>query len=238
MPSILSLDAGQWQQTQLPVGPQSHWYSETANTLTTILYPYNHSVLHFQYGIQYITWSIQYFIKNRLCVQLFLPNCRLMWVFYARLRWVQLNCDVWWIMCVCSVAQPYLTLWHPMNCSLLGSSVHGIFQARILAVLSCFSHVWLFVTPWTVACQAPLSMGFSRQEYCYFLLQGIFPTQESNPHLLHWQKDSLPLAQPEKPTQWIRCVKCIFDLQYFQLMMSLSGYNYIIGQGRSIPHCL
>ena len=32
-------------------------------------------------------------------------------------------------------------------------------------VLSCFSCFWLFVTPWTVACQAPLSMGFSRQEY-------------------------------------------------------------------------
>ena len=31
------------------------------------------------------------------------------------------------------------------------------------------------VTPWTVACQAPLSVGF----------QGIFPTQESNPGLLH-----------------------------------------------------
>ena len=27
------------------------------------------------------------------------------------------------------------------------------------------SHVWLFVTPWTVACQAPSSMGFFRQEY-------------------------------------------------------------------------
>ena len=27
------------------------------------------------------------------------------------------------------------------------------------------SRVQLFVTPWTVACQAPLSMGFSRQEY-------------------------------------------------------------------------
>ena len=27
------------------------------------------------------------------------------------------------------------------------------------------SHVWLFVTPWTVAGQDPLSMGFSRQEY-------------------------------------------------------------------------
>ena len=33
------------------------------------------------------------------------------------------------------------------------------------AMLSCFSHVWLFVTLWTVALQAPLSMGFSRQEY-------------------------------------------------------------------------
>ena len=27
------------------------------------------------------------------------------------------------------------------------------------------SHVWLFVTPWTVACQTPLSMGFPRKEY-------------------------------------------------------------------------
>ena len=27
------------------------------------------------------------------------------------------------------------------------------------------SHVQLFATPWSVACQAPLSMGFSRQEY-------------------------------------------------------------------------
>ena len=32
--------------------------------------------------------------------------------------------------------------------------------------LSCFSHAQLFATPWTVAPQPPLSMGFSRQEYC------------------------------------------------------------------------
>ena len=40
-----------------------------------------------------------------------------------------------------------------------------------------------FVTPQTVAHQAPLSMGFSRQEYCsglHFLLQGIFSTQGLN----------------------------------------------------------
>ena len=32
-------------------------------------------------------------------------------------------------------------------------------------MLSCLSHVRLFATLWTVARQAPLSMGFSRQEY-------------------------------------------------------------------------
>ena len=53
-----------------------------------------------------------------------------------------------------------------------------------------------FATLWTVACQAPLTMEFSRQEYWSglpFLLQGIFLTQASNPHLLDWQADSLPL---------------------------------------------
>ena len=34
-----------------------------------------------------------------------------------------------------------------------------------MRVLSCFSRVQLFMNPWTAACQAPLSMGFSRQEY-------------------------------------------------------------------------
>ena len=37
-------------------------------------------------------------------------------------------------------------------------------------VLSCCSHVRLFVTPWTVTHRAPLSMGFSRQKYWSGLL--------------------------------------------------------------------
>ena len=62
----------------------------------------------------------------------------------------------------------------------------------------------LFAAPQTLACQASLSMDFSRQEYwsgCHFLLQGIFLTQGLNLHflrLLHWQADSLPLAPPGK----------------------------------------
>ena len=46
----------------------------------------------------------------------------------------------------------------------------------------------ILATPRTVALQASLSMGFSRQEYgmgCHFLLQGIFSAQESNLGLLH-----------------------------------------------------
>ena len=46
----------------------------------------------------------------------------------------------------------------------------------------------LNLRPHELACQAPLSMGFSRQEYwvgCHFLLQGIFPTQGLNPTLLY-----------------------------------------------------
>ena len=57
-----------------------------------------------------------------------------------------------------------------------------------------------FATLWTVAHQALLSTGLSRQEYwsgLHFLLQGIFPTQGSNLcllWLLHWPEDSLLLS--------------------------------------------
>ena len=113
---------------------------------------------------------------------------------------------MWWFSCsvVSNSLRPHRLY------SLPGSSVHGIFQARILEwvpisftrgssqsrdrthgscisytagrfftakppekpltfmlllLLSCFSRVWLCVTPQTAAHQAPLSLGFSRQEY-------------------------------------------------------------------------
>ena len=55
-------------------------------------------------------------------------------------------------------------------------------------VFSCFSCVPFFATSWTVAFQALLSVGFSRQEYWSGLPcppQGIFPTQGLNLGLLH-----------------------------------------------------
>ena len=52
-------------------------------------------------------------------------------------------------------------------------------------VACLLSHVQLFVTPWTIACQAPLSMGFSKQEYCSDLPcppPGNLPNPEIKPY--------------------------------------------------------
>ena len=71
------------------------------------------------------------------------------------------------------------TLCDPIDGSPPGSPVPGILQARTREwVAISFSNtwkwkvkvkslirVWLFAAPWTVAHQAPPSMGFSRQEY-------------------------------------------------------------------------
>ena len=53
-------------------------------------------------------------------------------------------------------------------------------ECVLVCTISCFGHVWLFVTLWTVAYQVPLSMGFSRQEYWRGLL---FPPPGDLPHL-------------------------------------------------------
>jgi len=60
-------------------------------------------------------------------------------------------------------------------------------SSYISLLLLLFSRIQLFETPWTVAHQASLSMGFSRREYwsVHALLQGIFLTQGLNPGLLH-----------------------------------------------------
>ena len=59
------------------------------------------------------------------------------------------------------------------------------------------SRVLLFVTPWCIAHQLLYrwnSPGKNTGAGCHFLLQGIFPTQGSNPCLLHWQ-----VVPPGKP---------------------------------------
>ena len=79
-------------------------------------------------------------------------------------------CSLCVCVCICMCAHWCLTLCNPMGGSPPGSSVHWIFQARILD--------WI----------------------CHFLLQGIFPTQGLNSRLLHFQVDSLTLVPSGKPS--------------------------------------
>ena len=72
------------------------------------------------------------------------------------------------------------------------------FIINLKACLLChFIHVWLFVDLWTIACQAPLSMGFFWKGYWshwsvkssyHALLQGIFMIQGQNPHLIYYRQ--------------------------------------------------
>ena len=157
----------------------------------------------------------------------------------------------------CLHAQSCLTLCDPIGCSLPGSSVHGILQARILEwvaisyfrgscpsrdrthlfCVSCIdrwilyhwaprdptkskkdvitaewasewvkslSRVWLFATPWTLARQVPLSMGFSRQEYWSglpFPSPGDLPDPGTEPRSLHCGQTLYCLSQQGSPSQ-------------------------------------
>ena len=68
---------------------------------------------------------------------------------------------------------------------------------RVYVHAQSLSSVQPFATPWTVAHQAPLSMGFPGKNTgvgCHSVLQGTFPTQGTNSYLLcllHWQAYSL-----------------------------------------------
>ena len=107
------------------------------------------------------------------------------------------------------------------------------------------SRVQLFLTLWTVAYQAPLSMGFSRQECWSELLfpspghlpdSGIEPTSPVSPAL---QADSLPTELPGKLFSWSSRVHCMLLLSRFsrvRLCNPIDGSqpgSPIPGMGRS-----
>ena len=109
------------------------------------------------------------------------------------------------------------TLCDPIHRSPTGSPVPGILQARTLEwVAISFSNAWnwkvkvkllsrvrLSVTPWTIAYQAPPSMGFSRQEYWsgvplssqfngWVTLHWVYVPQLSYPFICWWASRLLP----------------------------------------------
>ena len=80
------------------------------------------------------------------------------------------------------------------------------------------SHVRLFGTPWTVACQAPLSMEFSRQEYWSglpFPSSGDLPDPGMEPRFLALQADCLSSEPPRRisppwPKSEVKSLSCVW----------------------------
>ena len=107
---------------------------------------------------------------------------------------------------VCSVAQSCPTLVWP----------HGLYPARLLC-------------PWDFP-------GKNTGAGCHFLLQGIFPTQGSNSHLLYWQAGSLPLSHLGSPTLGRRSfLKCTLEFIFSGFIGRASCYRAVIPINGSLP---
>ena len=81
------------------------------------------------------------------------------WGHYFHLLLVPCPC-VLWLLCSSVCPQPVWSLSSPNL-----NSWQRHLTALAFVLISCFSCVWLFATLWTIIRQAPLSIGFSRQEY-------------------------------------------------------------------------
>ena len=115
-------------------------------------------------------------------------------------------------ICIQNIIQP-LKRKKNLLCAGKWMDLEGIMLGKISHVWAwVLSHVWLFVTPWSVAHQPPLSMKFSRQVFWSELpfpsARGR-PPQGTSPHLLHLlyqQEDFFPVEQPGHRTNiaWFR----------------------------------
>ena len=98
-----------------------------------------------------------------------------------------------------------------------------------LCLLSRFSHIQLLVTLWTVALEAPLSIGFCRQEHWSGLScppPGDLPDtgiEPASPAASALQADSLPLSHQENPEVSLRTI----FLKTFLLILIRSGRSNI-----------
>ena len=90
--------------------------------------------------------------------------------------------------------------------------------------MKSLSRVQLFATPWTVDCQAPLSMGFSRQEYWSglpFPSPGDLPDPGIKPGSPALQADALSSEPPGKPK------KSLYNKKGFNISGSYNNHKYL-----------
>ena len=116
-----------------------------------------------------------------------------------------------------------------------------IIVAHLVIWLVCWkwkllSRVWLFTTPWTVACQAPLSMGFIRQGYWSGLPcspPGDLPNPGIQPRSPTLQAYSLPNEPPGRPRN-----TGVGSLSLLQGIFPIQELNWGLLHCRRIPYQL
>ena len=103
-------------------------------------------------------------------------------IFHSFYGWVVFHCVWWECVCVCVYIYIYTHLLYPPSVSghlgcfhtlgIINSAVafcdsltHTFSFTEKFTTVRVLSHVWLFATPRTIACQVLLSMEFSRQEH-------------------------------------------------------------------------
>ena len=97
----------------------------------------------------------------------------------------------YWAFCMCQAVYTYII-------KLLNDEESHSLKVKVKSL----SRVQLFATPWTVALQAPLSMGFFRQEYWSglpFPSPGDIPDPGIEPRFLALRADALTSEPPGKP---------------------------------------
>ena len=119
-------------------------------------------------------------------------------------------------------------------------------------MLSCFSRVRLFVTQWTVAHQAPLSMEYSRQEYWSglpFPSPGDLPNPGIKPVSLALAGEFFTAEPPRKPPFWVyillnkgqlmslkySCFADIIFIIYQCKSETLTESNFCFGYSPALP---
>ena len=110
--------------------------------------------------------------------------------------------------CISCIAGEFFTTEPP------GKPTTVYLKLKIKVKVKLLSHVWLFVTPWTVAYQAPPSMRFSRQE-CWsglpFPSSGDLPDPGIEPRSPAFQADSLPTELWGKPVFLTKIWELLFN---------------------------
>ena len=110
----------------------------------------------------------------------------------------------------------------------------GIWNYIIKSEVKSLSCVQLFATLWTVAYQAPPSMGFSRQEYWSglpFPSPGDLPDPEIEPGSPSLEADTLPSDPPESPHHTMDLIKLWLKWQWRDFLGGPVVKNLLAMQG-------